>query len=77
MTYTPTQKRIIAVLSDGKRHERKEVLESLGDSQAGYNNLHYHIHKLRRVLEEGGQTIVCELYKRKIHYRQVRLLPES
>ncbi len=72
---SPIQRRILELLSDGLPHERYEVLECLGDSEASLNALRRHIRKCRDALERYGHTVICELRDgRRIFYRHVRLL---
>lgn len=71
--YTPTQKRILQVLSDGQPHSRYELKDCLNDELVEMRVLAVHLSKLRKALPTG-ETIVCELFKRGIHYRHVRLI---
>lgn len=71
--YTPTQRRILAVLADGLCHSAEELRGCLEDDLAGPTALRYHISEVRHKLEQRGQSIVF----RSGGYRQVRLLPLS
>jgi hypothetical protein len=72
--FTPIQQCLLAVLSDGGPHEPVELLDCLGDPESGVKNLWPHLTYLRRKLRPSGEDIVCEIYRRKMHYRHVRLL---
>ena len=72
--FTPTQSRILKLLSDGKPHRRVEIHACLEDELAAIEAIKFHIMNIRIVLRRMGQDIVCELIGRSIHYRQVRLL---
>lgn len=60
IAYSNTERRILALLKDGKSHPREKVLECLMDSQANYDNLRWHIHMLRKKVKTSGFEIVCE-----------------
>lgn len=72
--FTPTEERILALLSDGLRHERAQVFSCLDDELAGPTALDFHIATLRPKLRRKGQEIVMEMYNGGKHYRHVRLL---
>ena len=72
--FTPTERRILSLLSDGLPHKRKEVHGCLDDDLAAMAAIRWHIMNLRTKLRRSGQDIVCELVGRTINYRQVRLL---
>lgn len=74
-SYTPTEYRIIGLLSDGMPHSQKEMVKCLYDDDQGtVRNLIPHLHGLRKKLREIGQEIVCELVGNGTYYRHVRLL---
>jgi DNA-binding response OmpR family regulator len=75
--FTPTERKILAVLADGERHSRHEFHESLdiiyvsdGDDRV----LSVHICNMRDKLRLIGKWIVCEYYLRKHYYRLVNLV---
>lgn len=72
--WTPTQRRMLALLSDGMPHSRHELHACLEDNLGAITNIRDHISKLRGKLRPRGETIVCEVWNRTIHYRWVRLL---
>ena len=84
---TPTQRRILAVLSDGEPHSREELIACMPDSEgiegdygtSAYNCLRMHISNLRKHLALKGQDVVCvktqwSVGRRRPMYRQVRHL---
>ena len=73
---TPTQRRILEVLQDGRPHEPEELYPCLGE-QSGTNmrkRLSNHIGNMKPVLRLHGMDIVAEWHHRKSRYRWVRLL---
>lgn len=71
--FTPTQQRILKVLSDGLSHSKSDLVACLGDDRAGPNTLSVHLTLLRRLLRPHGQDIVCEFRYGHL-YRHIRLL---
>lgn len=71
---SPTQKRILALLSDGHPHTRGALRRCLYDELGAVSNVRYHVCMLRKLLAPLGQTIVCELHRNTIKYRHVRLI---
>ena len=72
---TPTQQRILNLLSDGRRHLRNEIVEEcLCDTLSARGALNVQITGLRKILHPRGEDIICELNNRRICYRHVRLL---
>lgn len=71
---SPTQRKMLEVLADGLPHSREDLHACLWDRDGALSNIRAHISALRKHLREHGENIVCELHKRTIHYRHVRLL---
>jgi hypothetical protein len=71
--YTPTQKRMLQLLADGRSHTRAELKACLADELGGWNNVQVHISRIRKQLRPKGQDILCVVANQKISYRQVRL----
>lgn len=65
---TPTQARIMALLSDGELHRREEIRRLLPDDLGAVSNIKAHISALRRRLRPG-EYIDCVLTSRGIFYR--------
>lgn len=74
---TPTQQRILDLLSDGMRHSREEVFTCLNDELQKLENIQVHLCHLRKVLRPKGQDIVCELFQRRLYYRHIILLSDD
>lgn len=72
--FTPTQQRILELLSDGLRHKRDEVLACLGDDMASLDTMQIHIVYLRKKLNPKGTDIVCQVYNGGYYYRHIRML---
>ncbi len=81
--FTKTQQRILAVLSDGLPHLRKELWATVPSVQ-GMAEEHQkefarlqtnqYLVGLRSKLRIVGEDIVCEIVNRRLCYRHVRLL---
>lgn len=72
--FTPTQQKILDVLSDGLAHLREELHACLPDELGPLKNVQNHITAIRRRLRPKGQDIVCVISNRGIRYMHVRLL---
>lgn len=72
--YTPTERRMLAVLADGMRHPREELVACLWDELSKPSTIQYHLSNIRKVLRPMGQDIICEYYQHTFFYRHVRLL---
>jgi hypothetical protein len=75
--FTPTQKRILRVLSDGEPHYAEELQKVLYDDLGGRGNLHRHISALRNILKPLGHTISLVRVDCRSHYQHVLLLPKG
>lgn len=73
---TPTQIRILEILSDTKRHKRDELKKALPFRYGGRRtfNISTHVTDMRIVLARAGQDIVCELHKNSLFYRWIKNL---
>jgi len=71
--FTPTEKRIMDLLSDGERHARAEVHSLINDELSDLNNMRLHILNLRKKLPEG-EAVLCEISGYKTFYRHVKLI---
>lgn len=72
--FSPIEKKLLAVLSDGAPHPKYELLPVL-DNQTNVKLLSLHMHNIRKKLQMIGQTVVCVSYGRKgTAYMHVRLL---
>ena len=72
--FTPTERKMLSVLRDGLPHKRDELHKCLDDDMAQLSAIQPHISRIRRRLEPLGETILCVLHMRAIHYQQVRMI---
>ncbi len=73
-TLTPVERRILAVLADGKSHRREKLHALLPDDLGSVSNVRAHVSNLRRKLESRHQSIQCIRFRGRICYRLVDLL---
>lgn len=79
MTFTPTQQRILGVLSDGVAHKREDLMACLNDDMTTLTTLTTHLCLLRRKLRKKGEDIISvsapfQPGKSPSMYQHVRLL---
>lgn len=72
--YTPTQRRILDLLSDGVAHTKEELVKCLWDELAGPTILNQHISNIRDKLRPQGQDIINIQEQRVSYYRHVRIV---
>jgi hypothetical protein len=72
--FTPTQQRMMNVLSDGLPHSLKELVACLDYELASPRGVAVHITFLRRKLRPIGQDVSCERLNHISYYRLVRLM---
>tara|TARA_R110002020_G_scaffold376130_3_gene587293 strand:+ start:18703 stop:18954 length:252 start_codon:yes stop_codon:yes gene_type:complete len=72
--FTPSQEKILEMLSDGKPHTKYQLKLTYGDEFTSCASLKNLIKKIRKQLRPKGQDILCEYANRTIHYRWVRLI---
>ena len=70
--FTPTQRRIVDLLSDGEPHDKAEMRLCLYDDLGGDNNVHYHICQIRKLLLPVGYLIMIQFRGRTPLYRLVQ-----
>lgn len=71
-SFTPTQRRLLQVLADGKPHTAAELFACLPDDLGEVTNVRSHLTELRKRLRGKGQEIACELVGRQAFYTLVR-----
>ena len=72
---TPTERKILALLSDGLPHAREEIHSLLWDELSQRETIRYHISKLRKKLPPGHIIVCVRGYGKDSHrYQHVRLL---
>lgn len=70
--FTPTERRILKLLSDGGMHSRTELLGCLYDSLSGPPALRVAICDLNKKLTVSGSEIVCRsLGKYTVRYQHI------
>lgn len=73
--YTPTEQRALAIISDGQRRLKSDLLAAFNDQdQASSGALRVLIWKLRRKLALEGKYIACEQRDYKYYVMLVRLI---
>lgn len=76
-SFTPTQQRIVDLLSDGDAHTLEEVRLCLLDTEADSNNVYFHINQLRQRLRARNKGIRTERINGMGYYRLVRVVPNT
>jgi hypothetical protein len=75
LQFTPTEKRILAVLEDGMGHTKSELLACLNEDMPSKSLLSVALVGLRKKLKTISQDVVCVRgFANTLLYRQVRLL---
>lgn len=72
--FSPTEKKLLQVLADGKPHAVKLLMPLLGDELADKGNLSDHMLRIRRKIEGLGHNVVCVFRKRRMHYMYILTL---
>ena len=72
--FTPTQRRLLDVLSDGEVHDRDELVKCIGDELAVWKNVPPHLTAIRKKLRLNRQDIICQVVNRRFKYRLVGLV---
>lgn len=71
---TPTQQRMLALLSDGRPHARQELHALLCDDLGRLSNIQPHLSHIRKAIRPKGHAIVCEIVEqRQVYYRRANL----
>ena len=73
-TYTPTEKRMLKLLSDGLPHKRQELHSCLEDELSQLDAIQPHLSRIRHRIRAVGEDIICVLHQRTIAYQHVRTL---
>ena len=72
--FTPTEHRMLELLSDGLRHTREELHACLFDDLAELASIQPHICRIRKRLVGRGEDILCVARNQTYFYQHVRLL---
>jgi hypothetical protein len=71
--FTPIEKKILDILSDGIHHGIDELFECI-DELSNRRSIHPHLVRIRKKLKGKGETILCIVRNRRHFYIHVRLL---
>ena len=72
--FSPTQTKILMVLSDGLPHRFEELRACLPDDMSGITALRMALSRIREKLRPRGEDIICQHVNHSHRYRHVRLL---
>jgi DNA-binding CsgD family transcriptional regulator len=72
--FTPTEKRMLRVLSDGLPHSRDELQLCLWDNLGAVSNIRCHLTSIRRKLRPRGEDVLCVIHRSRPAYRHVKLI---
>jgi DNA-binding CsgD family transcriptional regulator len=72
---SPTQYKMLQVLSDGQDHLKQELADCLSDPLG--TDISHHLKAIRKLLRLQGQDIACVLMRRRTGYRWVQLCPPA
>lgn len=76
--FTPTERRILALLSDGLMHTREEMIGCLYDELSGLPSLRVIVCRMNKKLKPIGQELVCRsMGAHTVRYQHVRLLAST
>ena len=67
--FSPTEQRIMDLLSDGLPHTKKEMVACLADPMGGEDNVKPHLHNLRKKLLTRNEAVLCVLVGGRIKYQ--------
>ncbi len=73
MHFSPTQQRIVDLLSDGLLHSKEQIYGMLLTANS-VNHIQMHISNIRKIIRPRGQDISCTLLGGNSFYQLVRLL---
>ena len=66
---SPTEQRIMDLLSDGLPHTKKEMVLCLADPMGGEDNVKPHLHNLRKKLLIQNEAVLCVLVGGRVKYQ--------
>ena len=75
--FTPTQQKIMNLLSDGEPHGKIDIYNCLPYELGQLNSVHRHLTHIRRKLKPKGEGILCVIVNRKLAYRYVAFRGKS
>ena len=71
-TLTETQRRIFALLADGRPHTKREIHGMLNDELAELRNVNTQVSLIRAKIRPRGLDILVQYVKKSIHFRMVQ-----
>jgi hypothetical protein len=74
--FTPIQRRMLLVLSDGQPHAAAELHACLYERDAPLSNIQSHITAIRKRIRPKGQDIIC-VQNGETRYQHVVIVPIS
>ena len=66
---SPTEQRLMDLLSDGLPHTKKEMVPCLADPLGGETNVKTHLHNLRKKLLPRNEAVLCVIVGGRIKYQ--------
>lgn len=72
--FTPQERRVLAVLADGKAHPLADLIPCLDDPLSSRVAIMMTVSNLRKKLERRGEMVLAEYRNRQCLYRHVVLL---
>ena len=72
--FTPIQRAMLKVLSDGREHTRKELHKCLSDELGPLTNIAVHLTGIRKVLRPRGEDNLCTIIDGESRYSHVRIV---
>lgn len=66
--FTPVQRAIMDVLSDGKPHTKEELKSCLWDDMGVSKTVIIHISNIRKIIRPLGYIITIQVYRRTCSY---------
>ena len=74
--FTPTQQRIMDLLSDGELHSKQEIFKCLSDDLSQPGAIHCQITLIRNKIRAEGYAIMIQFRDRVPQYALVKTLKE-
>lgn len=71
--FTPTHRRIMAILEDGAMHHRDEIFKCLWDEQSKPETVWQHMATLRKLLRLGDRDVASIKVAANIYYQLVEV----
>lgn len=72
-SFTPTERAILDILSDGQPHAKDELIACLPDDLGDFGNVQNHLTNIRKKIRPR-EDIIAQLVQRRVYYRHIRVL---